>query len=88
MTLSGFAGIGKTSLAIEAARCLMSGYPDGVWLVELAPLTDPNSVVDELATVFDIRPYPTRPVLDVVDDELASKSMLLIFDNCEVLLGE
>jgi predicted ATPase len=88
VTLNGFAGIGKTSVAIEAARCLMSGYPDGVWLVELAALTDPNSVVDELATVFDIRPHPTRPLLDVVGDELASKSMLLIFDNCEHLLGE
>jgi predicted ATPase/DNA-binding SARP family transcriptional activator len=88
VTLTGFAGIGKTSLAIETARRMVEGHPDGVRLVELAPLTDPSSVIGEIATVFDIKAHPARPLLDVVTEELADRSLLLVVDNCEHLLAE
>jgi predicted ATPase/DNA-binding SARP family transcriptional activator len=88
VTLTGFAGIGKTSLAMETARRMIESYRDGVWLVELAPLTDPSSVVSEIATAVDVRGHPTRPQLGVVVDELADRSMLLVVDNCEHLLTE
>lgn len=88
VTLTGFAGIGKTSLAIEVARQMADSYRDGVWLIELAPLTDPSGVVAVVATIFDVRAHPSQPLLDALAQQLSSKSVLLVIDNCEHLLAE
>ena len=55
VTLTGVGGSGKTSLALEVARELTGQFPDGVWLVELAPLADPALVPQALATVLGVR---------------------------------
>lgn len=88
VTLAGFAGIGKTSLAIEVVRQMVDSYRDGVWLIELAPLTDPSGVVGVMGTIFDVRAHPSQPLLDALVQQLSSKSLLLVIDNCEHLLAE
>lgn len=88
MTLTGFGGIGKTALAVEIARIVADDYPDGVWLIELAALTDPSYVIGEIAAVFGVPEHPSRPLLDMVVEELSAKSTLLVIDNCEHLVDE
>lgn len=88
VTVTGFGGIGKTSLAMDVARRAADSYRDGVWLVELGALTDPSYMVGEIATVFGIRGHPTHPLLDVLVQELSTKAALVVIDNCEHLIGE
>ena len=56
VTLTGVGGVGKTRLSIEVGASLADEYPDGVWMVELAPLTDPTAVPDAIATTLGITP--------------------------------
>jgi predicted ATPase/class 3 adenylate cyclase len=83
VTLTGFGGVGKTRLALEAGWRLLEEFPDGVFLVELAPLSDPNLVASRIATVLglpeQIGQLPGYPWLDALRDKRA----LLIVDNCE-----
>src|SRR5216110_3252375 len=55
VTLTGAGGSGKTSLALEVARGLVGAFPDGVWLVELAPLADPTLVPQAVASALGLR---------------------------------
>ena len=87
LTLTGAGGTGKTRLALELARELAPAYRDGVWLVELAGLSEPGLVPNEVAGVLSVRDQPGRPLLDALVDALRSKRMLLILDNCEHLAG-
>jgi len=86
-TLVGAGGCGKTRLAIEAASGLVPDYPDGVWLVELAPLTDSSRVADQIASVLDLPQMPRQTALDVVVNACRSRRMLLLLDNCEHVLA-
>jgi predicted ATPase/DNA-binding SARP family transcriptional activator/DNA-binding CsgD family transcriptional regulator len=86
LTLAGAGGSGKTRLALEVARDLVGLYPDGVWLVELAPLTDPALVAQELAGVLELQERPGRPLVDTLADALGDREMLLVLDNCEHLI--
>ena len=83
ITLTGSGGVGKTRLAIQVARELLPGYPDGAWLVELAPLADPALVPQAVVTVLGVRDESGRPLLTVLADYLRGKALLLILDNCE-----
>lgn len=83
LTLTGTGGCGKTRLALEVARDLVSTYSDGVWLVELAPLSDPTLVPQAVAATLGVREQPGRPLLDMLLDALGNKEMLLVLDNCE-----
>ena len=86
VTLSGSGGIGKTRLALEVARRMLPDYPDGAWLVELAPLTDPELVVQETASVLGVHKFQGNSgvtLLSQLTDALAPKKLLLILDNCE-----
>jgi predicted ATPase len=83
VTLTGMGGVGKTSLAIEVARHLFDVYPDRVWLVELASVSDPDQAVVEIARTFNVAGRGTRPYLESVVDLLAPRNLLLILDNCE-----
>src|SRR4051812_27620913 len=58
LTLTGAGGCGKTSLALEVARGLIGDFPDGVWLVELAPLSDPALIPQAIASPLGLRERP------------------------------
>ena len=85
LTLTGAGGLGKTRLALEVARDLVGVYPEGVWLVELAPLTEPELVVPTVARILEVREQPERPLLETLLEALGDKEMLLVVDNCEHL---
>jgi len=86
VTLTGAGGAGKTRLAIEVASRLVDVFADGVWLVELAALSDPRLVPQAVAKALALTEQPARPVLETLNDYLASKKLLLVLDNVEHLL--
>jgi predicted ATPase/serine/threonine protein kinase len=86
LTLTGAGGSGKSRLALQVATDLLAEYPDGIWLVELAPVSDPDLVTQLTAKAIDIREQPRRPLLETLVDRLRSKRLLLVVDNCEHLL--
>jgi len=86
LTLTGTGGSGKTRLAFQVAADLVGDYPDGVWLVEFAPLSDPSLVSHSVAASVGVREeLQGRPLLDKLIEFLQPKSILLLFDNCERL---
>jgi predicted ATPase/class 3 adenylate cyclase/Tfp pilus assembly protein PilF len=87
VTLTGAGGCGKTRLSIQVAADLLDQFPNGVWFIELAPLTDPATVPSAIASAMGIREDPAKPVLAAVAESLRNKSILLILDNCEHLIG-
>jgi predicted ATPase len=86
LTLTGAGGCGKTRLALQIASDLLDGFPDGVWLVDLAPLSDPSLVVQAVALALDVREVPGRPILTTLLEVLRSRTVLLLLDNCEHLI--
>src|SRR6185503_4471988 len=87
VTLIGAGGIGKTRLSQHAARQLLNNYADGIWLVELASLSDPTLVTQSVATVFGIQQGTnSNTLMEMLIHFLHTKSILLILDNCEHLL--
>jgi predicted ATPase/DNA-binding CsgD family transcriptional regulator len=86
LILTGTAGSGKTRLALEVARDLIGSYPDGVWLVELAPLSEEELVPKAVAEALDVAERPTQSLADTLADVLRDRDMLVILDNCEHLL--
>jgi predicted ATPase/DNA-binding SARP family transcriptional activator len=86
VTLTGPGGSGKSRLARKYGSDFSAQYPDGVILVELAPLIGPEFVVEALASAVSVREEPGRPVLDCVAERLANGRVLLIVDNCEHVL--
>ena len=64
----GAGGAGKTRLAVEVAGTLVESYPDGVWFVDVATVTDPGLVAFAVAAVFGLRPEPGRPMTDTLVD--------------------
>jgi predicted ATPase/DNA-binding SARP family transcriptional activator/DNA-binding CsgD family transcriptional regulator len=86
LTLTGAGGSGKTRLALEVARSLVGIYPDGVWLVELAPLSEGNLVSQAVAGALGVQEQPGRPLTDTLVEALHGKEALLVLDNCEHLV--
>ena len=86
VTLTGVGGVGKTRLALEVASHLGDEFPDGVWVFELAAVTDPASVPDAVASVLGITQQPGKSVRESVAAALAGRTRLLVFDNCEHVL--
>jgi predicted ATPase/class 3 adenylate cyclase len=87
VTLTGVGGIGKTRLALEVAHRLGDEFPAGVWLFELAAVTDPAAVPDAVAVVLGISQQAGMTVTDSVAAALDGRVQLLVFDNCEHVLG-
>jgi predicted ATPase/DNA-binding SARP family transcriptional activator len=85
MTLTGSGGCGKTRLALRVANDLIEEYPDGVWWVELAALSDPALVCQTVAEVLGVREYPGHPLEKTLAGVLWPKHLLLLLDNCEHL---
>ncbi len=87
VTLTGAGGSGKTRLGLQAAAGLLDGSGDGVWLAELAPVTDETAVPAAIAAALRIPAQPGREVLDTLADALAPQDILIVLDNCEHLIG-
>ncbi len=83
VTLVGPGGVGKTRLAIAVGRELLERYPDGVWFVDLAPLSDPEFVAAAVAATLDVRVASTSTATDELVNALAGKRVVIILDNCE-----
>jgi hypothetical protein len=88
VTLTGSGGTGKTRLALQVAASVLATFQDGAWLVELAPLGDPERVVLTAAQVFGLREVSGVPLENVLSGYLRDKRLLLILDNCEHVLSE
>ncbi len=86
VTLTGSGGTGKTRLSQEAAAEVLPAFTQGVWLVELASLTDPAQIIPAMAQTFGLQSMPFIPQLTQVMDYLRDKQALLILDNCEHLI--
>ena len=86
VTLTGTGGCGKTRLALQVAAEALERYPDGAWLVELAPLADPTLVAATVASVVMVREQPGQPIQQTLTAGLRSKQLLLVLDNCEHLV--
>jgi predicted ATPase/DNA-binding CsgD family transcriptional regulator len=78
--------VGKTRLALQTAALVGDRYPDGVCLVELAPLSDPGLVVQEIAAALEVREQRGRPLLETLSDALRRRESLILLDNCEHLI--
>ena len=87
VTLVGPGGAGKTRLALEVATTLLPTFADGVWLIELAALTDPTLLPTTIVTALGLHPQPGRPLLTLLLEWLRNKHLVLILDNCEHLLA-
>ncbi|HET8679528.1 MAG TPA: tetratricopeptide repeat protein [bacterium] len=85
LTLTGTGGVGKTRLAIELASRVLAQFPDGVWMVDLSPLSDPARVPQAVASALGVQEETGRPLPEVLGDYLLSKRALLMLDNCEHL---
>ena len=87
VTVTGPGGVGKTRLAGEVARRVAGRFADGVWLVELAAVTDPARVPSAVAAALGVRELPGVPVADSLAAVLARQQMLLVLDNCEHVIA-
>jgi predicted ATPase len=85
VTLTGAGGIGKTRLSLEVAAEQLEHFPDGVWFVPLASVTNPEYVITEIASVLSIQLQPKVEPRKQVIDYLAHKRLLLVLDNFEHL---
>jgi class 3 adenylate cyclase len=86
LTLVGVGGLGKTRLSLQVAADVLDDYPDGVWFVELAPLTDPQRVAQAVASVVGVREEAGRHVIEALVKYVKDRRLLLILDNCEHLV--
>jgi predicted ATPase/DNA-binding CsgD family transcriptional regulator len=86
VTLTGAGGVGKTRLGLQVAARLLKDTGDGVWFVDLAPLSDPGLVAVTVADVLGVRLEPGRPVLEALVEAVGGRRLLVVLDNCEHVL--
>lgn len=87
ITLTGTGGTGKTRLSLEVGARLINEFHDGVWQIELAPLSDPSRVPELVCNVLGVREEPGKPLRGTLLNFLRSKSLLIILDNCEHMIA-
>jgi len=87
VTLTGAGGCGKSRLAQQAARDIVSNYDDGVWLVELTPLSDEKNIPQAIASALNIKEEANTPLEETIEKDIKEKQLLIILDNCEHLLS-
>jgi predicted ATPase len=88
LTLTGTGGCGKTRLAVKLGETVLDGFADGVWLVELAPLSDPGLIPHFVATAVGVREIASRDLTAVLVEALRPRRELIILDNCEHLIAD
>jgi len=86
VTLTGSGGCGKTRLSQEIAISLLEDYKDGVWFIDLAPITDPNLIVKEIIRVLKIQEEPGKAIIETLTENIKNRSLLILLDNCEHLI--
>src|SRR3984957_11087579 len=86
VTLTGAGGVGKTRLAIQVAAGMAGDFSDGVWYVDLAPITDPDLVPVTVARALGLPDQPGRATMDTLLRFVRDRQMLVVLDNCEHLL--
>ena len=86
LTLTGAGGSGKTRLALQVAHATLHVFPDSVWFIDFAPLTDSALVPQSLLTTLGLRDQAGRSTISIVCDFLQPKRALLVLDNCEHLI--
>ena len=87
VTLTGSGGAGKTRLSLQVGMECLNQFSNGVWLAELAPVADPALVPQTLIFIFNLREDRHRSALEILIDHLRTKTILLLLDNCEHLIG-
>ncbi|WP_275094061.1 BTAD domain-containing putative transcriptional regulator [Microbacterium lushaniae] len=88
VTIVGVGGVGKSRLAIESSRSHASENAGGVWLVDLAPVSDATLLQPTVAHVLDVPERSDRSLLDQLIDSLRNAPTLLVFDNCDLLVDD
>lgn len=86
LMLTGPGGVGKTRLALEMAAQAIDEFPDGAWLVELASLGDGSLIPETVASTLRVKEQPGVPLLTTLTQQLETRRVLLVFDNCEHVL--
>ncbi len=86
VTLTGAGGVGKTRMAIQIAGQFSDDFRDGVWYVDLAPITDPDLVPTTTARALGLPDQPGRSTMETLSQFIADRQMLVLLDNCEHLL--
>ena len=87
VTLTGPGGGGKTRLSIKVANEVSSGFAHSIWFIRFAPLSEPDLVAQTVASILGIRDTKKQPIVDGLVEHLKDYQSLLIFDNCEHLIG-
>jgi len=88
VTVTGSGGVGKTRTALQIAANRLDGTRDGVWFVELAPVSDPRLIAGTIARELGLGEAPNASPIDTLADGIRHKTMLLLLDNCEHLIDE
>ena len=86
VTLTGSGGVGKTRLSLQVAAEVLHRFPDGVWFIELAPLTNPGLIPQSILAALHLGEQAGKTPLQVLEEQLNNKKLLLILDNCEHLI--
>ncbi|HVB51631.1 MAG TPA: adenylate/guanylate cyclase domain-containing protein [Acidimicrobiales bacterium] len=83
VTLTGSGGSGKTRLALQVAAELLDGTGEGVWFVDLAPISDPDQVPSIVISTLQLRQQPDVSALESLAATLKGQNVLITLDNCE-----
>nr|EJJ01719.1 multi-domain regulatory protein [Rhodococcus sp. JVH1] len=86
VTLTGVGGVGKTRLALRVAANVRRAFDDGVWLIELGELHDPELLADTVVVALGLREQSSNPSLELLAEHLGDRRVLLVLDNCEHLV--
>ena len=86
LTVVGPGGMGKTRLTLQVAKEALNGFRDGVWLVELAPVTDSALALYTIAMALGVQQEQSYSLMDALNTWLSDKELLLILNNCEHLI--